>query len=302
MPYQRFRYLAVTRRDQQSWLYVAGAGYDFGVPNDDNNSCWLDHPTPFYYRWSEGRRIDCLYAVHFNVRETIEFESEHAGQAIAKPGSLIFLFPGQWHRQRGFLGHAVNQYWVWFGGEYGQHLIEKCGVTPSKPVLMVGPSVALQVSYQSLVNRLESESLGYRELAAANVVEILGVAATLAQEQRRQQEAEPSKTLIHDAEEVMKSRLDQPLNLSQLTHCLGLDYNYFRVVFRNQTGLSPYQYHLRLRLERAKELLRATPLSLKDIAWALGFCDEPSFSKVFTKHVGVRPGRWREKDKMTEPR
>ncbi len=63
--------------------------------------------------------------------------------------------------------------------------------------------------------------------------------------------------------------------------------------FRAETGLAPLQYMDWHRMERAKELLRMTPLTVKEVAAELGFADPFYFSRRFRRNTGLNPAAWR---------
>jgi AraC family transcriptional regulator len=58
-------------------------------------------------------------------------------------------------------------------------------------------------------------------------------------------------------------------------------------------GEPPHRYLVRLRIERAKELLVAQRTPITEVALAVGFGSSAHFSTVFRKHVGVAPTVWR---------
>jgi transcriptional regulator GlxA family with amidase domain len=66
-----------------------------------------------------------------------------------------------------------------------------------------------------------------------------------------------------------------------------------RHAFRQHTGLSPHQYQLQLRLNRAKSLLRGTGDSVKEIADQIGFDCPFHFSHLFKSKTGLSPSIWR---------
>ncbi len=67
----------------------------------------------------------------------------------------------------------------------------------------------------------------------------------------------------------------------------------FARAFRQTTGMPPHRWLLARRVDRAKELLAASPMRLADIALACGFADQSHFTKVFTRMAGTSPGAWR---------
>jgi AraC-like DNA-binding protein len=74
-----------------------------------------------------------------------------------------------------------------------------------------------------------------------------------------------------------------------------LSRSHFYQVFKDCTGVSPYQYHLQLRIRRATELLRGSALSVKQIAAILKFNSAYQFSKTFKKKTGVSPSQCRRR-------
>ncbi|MDL2217739.1 AraC family transcriptional regulator [Christensenellaceae bacterium OttesenSCG-928-M15] len=76
--------------------------------------------------------------------------------------------------------------------------------------------------------------------------------------------------------------------------------SYLHRVFKKQTGVSPLQYALNLRLKKAEELLHSTSLTLAEIANHCGFEDPGYFSRAFKKKMGLPPGAYREKGIKTD--
>ncbi len=68
-------------------------------------------------------------------------------------------------------------------------------------------------------------------------------------------------------------------------------------IFKKNFGLTPYEYHMRNRISKAVSLLGGTNLSVREIAYMLGFCDEHYFSAVFKSKTGKRPTDFRTSGK-----
>ena len=62
---------------------------------------------------------------------------------------------------------------------------------------------------------------------------------------------------------------------------------------KESTGISPYQYSLRCRIDRAKEFLRSPQFTVRQVAEATGFADQSHFTKVCHRVVGVTPLQFR---------
>ena len=74
---------------------------------------------------------------------------------------------------------------------------------------------------------------------------------------------------------------------------MGISYSNFRKLFKEFTGIAPAMYQQELRLQRAKELLSATNLSIKEIAYRLNFESPDYFSSKFKSKTGRKPTDFR---------
>ena len=91
----------------------------------------------------------------------------------------------------------------------------------------------------------------------------------------------------------MSANLSEEVSLSRLAAECGLSTRHFARAFRLSTGMPPHRWLVRLRVERAKELLQTRALSLVDVALFSGFADQSHFTRVFKAVIGVAPGVWR---------
>ena len=72
-----------------------------------------------------------------------------------------------------------------------------------------------------------------------------------------------------------------------------LNNNYFSKLFSSQVGLTPQQFLLKIRMERAKELLRYTDLTVGEVAEKVGFADALYFSRAFRRYAACSPSEFR---------
>lgn len=98
---------------------------------------------------------------------------------------------------------------------------------------------------------------------------------------------------VRRAKEVLSANLDGRIPLKEVALECGLSSSYFSRAFRRSMGSSPHKWLLMLRVETAKQKLRDSRLSLRDVALACGFADQSHLTQVFTRIVGASPGAWR---------
>jgi transcriptional regulator GlxA family with amidase domain len=91
----------------------------------------------------------------------------------------------------------------------------------------------------------------------------------------------------------MKNRLAEPLRLAELANHSGLSVPHYTVLFRRQTGFSPIDWFIRLRVQWACELLDTCQLSVGEIARQTGFSDLRYFTRRFRRVMGLPPRKYR---------
>jgi AraC-like DNA-binding protein len=92
--------------------------------------------------------------------------------------------------------------------------------------------------------------------------------------------------------DYIEENLANDVSLSELAAIVDLSRAHFSRQFKTSTGLPPHRYQLALRIERAKNLLLQSNLSLKEVALSCGFFDQGHLSKSFRRLVGLSPGAW----------
>lgn len=98
---------------------------------------------------------------------------------------------------------------------------------------------------------------------------------------------------LRRAKEMLVSRLDEPISLAELARACKLSPGHFARAFRQTAGQPPHRWLMERRIEKAKQLLVDTTLSLAQIAQNCGFADQSHFTRVFAQLVQSSPGQWR---------
>ena len=93
--------------------------------------------------------------------------------------------------------------------------------------------------------------------------------------------------------ELLRADIEANVRLADLAQACELSVSHFARSFKASFGVTCHRWLIERRIERARELLSATRLSLAEIAIESGFADQASFTRTFHRVVGVSPGRWR---------
>jgi transcriptional regulator GlxA family with amidase domain len=97
----------------------------------------------------------------------------------------------------------------------------------------------------------------------------------------------------------LEANLSQPLDLNTLARYALISPYYLNRAFSAQVGIPPHRYLIRLRIQRASELLVHTPLTVTQICHRVGFGSLSHFITTFRRYAGMSPSRYRRV--MTQP-
>jgi AraC family transcriptional regulator len=102
----------------------------------------------------------------------------------------------------------------------------------------------------------------------------------------------PSRVLRR-ATEFMVSNMARGIQLEDVARAAGLSSFHFAHMFKHTTGMGPHRYLTMARVERLKELLRATETTLNELALSVGFADQSHMTRVFKRFTGATPNAYR---------
>jgi AraC family transcriptional regulator len=95
--------------------------------------------------------------------------------------------------------------------------------------------------------------------------------------------------------EYINAHIDQDIKLADLAKLAGISQFHFGRLFKQSMGISPHQYLLQQRVERAKQLLKSSEFAIADIALLCGFNSQSHLGKYFREVTGMTPSNYRKK-------
>ncbi len=106
--------------------------------------------------------------------------------------------------------------------------------------------------------------------------------------------ADSRRQLIETAKQLLSDSCLSGVSFPEIAASLGLGYENFRKLFKEETGISPLQYLLDIRFHYAQRLL-TEGCSVKETAAAVGYADPYIFSKQFKKYIGHAPSYYKSR-------
>lgn len=99
---------------------------------------------------------------------------------------------------------------------------------------------------------------------------------------------------IQEVKKYIADHLHEEISVQKLAGFMHMSASHFSRIFKQQTGFTPYDYVLVSRLNKAKEYLQKTKLTVSEIAYEIGFNSESNFIYFFTSHNGISPSKFRK--------
>jgi AraC-like DNA-binding protein len=292
MIYNEFKYLTLSEDDILWGLYLKVAGSAIVPANSDYPSA--GHPSEYFFSWDEGRILN-EYQINF-IAEGAGILENKFGIFPLKQGSIFFTFPGVWHRYKPAVKTGWTENYIGFDGKLARKLVANPRFNPKEPVFNFGVKEEFLDTFLKIFDLVRKEQPGYQQIASGMVIKLLGYIISF--EKQKGFSGKPISRVIESIRFEMKQNMEKELDLNELAKQHHVSYSFFRKMFKKYTGVSPGQYHLQLRITRAKELLISTNKSVKEISYELGFQSIYYFSNMFKKKEGCTPTHFRNKNSL----
>ncbi len=183
-------------------------------------------------------------------------------------------------------------YWVHFSGNGIAALLENLGFGTGN-VFHVGKSDEFCELFRNMIGELQIKRENYEQHVNRNMLHLLtgfSLRSSDVQSEIPDRRYGDIKSVI---EHINNHYWDDLDNESYAEMCNMSKYHFMRI-FKEYVGVSPHAYKIKVRIRRARELLKRTDLSVSAIACKLGYADVACFGKQFKKVMGTSPLEYRK--------
>jgi AraC-like DNA-binding protein len=203
-------------------------------------------------------------------------------------GELLFLPPRAAHVYESAADAPWTIFWIHFrGSRAGDHLTN-LGVSRARPLVTVDDTTVLVEAFEDTFRHVRH---GFGEAAMTGLstafVRLLGLVKVHQRSAGWRSRAAENRLLA--VLTMMREDLARPWTLELLAGEAKLSIPHFSALCRRQTGMPPLSLLIRLRLQRAMDLLQRGNHNVAEAARAVGYEDPFYFSRLFRKHIGVPP-------------
>jgi AraC-like DNA-binding protein len=189
--------------------------------------------------------------------------------------------------------------WIAFQGEGAQRLVESAGFAADRLTVHTARHGNVRLWFER-VRRTFAQASGGTNLRAGAYLQLL--LAEYADAWRAADLVAPSggtgdpvgDRLVRQAIHYLSAQYAEPISIELMSESLGYNRAYLSRLFKKRTGVSPVTFLVRLRLDRARRLLRErAELTVEQVAFSVGFADALYFSKQFKRAYGESPTEYR---------
>lgn len=180
---------------------------------------------------------------------------------------------------------------VHFTGAQSRELYEEIERTVGNLITMTDPNVLHEAIGEMLSAMNNQHHLDAGEASAL----IHGMLMKLLSQSGHTGACESGNPVVDRAIAYIQSHLAERLSVESIAASAGYSPGYFSHMFAVETGLSPYQFVVKSRVEQAQKLLKTTRLSVQEIAFQCGFNSAANFCYTFRKMTGITTMDYRKR-------
>jgi AraC-like DNA-binding protein len=214
-------------------------------------------------------------------------------------GDSFFIFPGELIRYTADEHEPWIYRWVGFRGTRAAELLNQLGISQfhcaAKPSNHRRAGVYLARIERALMSNEPGAGLRAEGLMRMLLSEYAGDKPWGTEQQNRKR---PIEQQIERSIRWLSLQYAQPVSIEQMAQALGYNRTHLSRMFKRYTGMSPMNYLLKIRMEKAKLLLKEN-LTIEQVASSVGFSDPLYFSKQFKKWCGQSPSEYRNNEHET---
>ena len=209
-----------------------------------------------------------------------------------RAGQAFIIRPGAQALYRADRDDPWTYRWVGFHGPLCSKIVRNMGFSENEDVITLTDTERFAEYIDAM---LDNKELNYSNHLRRNACLNLLLADIIDQAKVPEQYNKQSEEIYVDmAVEMIMANFSRNVSVAWIASEIGINRSYLSIIFKKRTGMSPQQYLISCRLERAAALLLETDMSIRAISASVGYSDPLTFSKAFKQNFGASPSIYRD--------
>lgn len=231
-------------------------------------------PGHFFGPW-----IRNFYIIHYIQRGKGYFIREGEEYSLSK-GDLFLIRPSELCKYYSDNRDPWTYVWIGFSGTKAEEFLDTTGFHGNQCVFH-----APRAEYIfSEIQNVKGQDISLEFFLCSKIYELFAVLCT----------AKPENEYVEKAVNYICSNYSSPVSIEEIAGLLSIDRRHLGRLFTVQTGITPKEYLINVRLRNAADLLRSSDYPIMEIAQLVGYDDCGSFLKIFKKKYGMTPSQFRK--------
>lgn len=254
------------------------------------STCGIQNCFPNHF-FGPGRRED--FIIHFICSGKGYYQAGDKAYELGT-GDFFVIFPDTEVYYKADSDCPWDYLWIGFQGIKAATYLKQAGIDPEHLVGRFQDSSFILTCIQQMV--LARHLTYHNELKRqAALLQILASLIEFHHESLSDDEQldYPYRVYLQQAIDYMNDHIKENVRISHVASHIGIDRSYLSGIFKSTLEISPQEYLVTLRMNRAADLLTTTNEKISVIALEVGYNDPLTFTKMFKRYKGMSPSEWR---------
>ncbi len=234
------------------------------------------------------------FLLHFIKKGKGEFRTESGSYSLTG-GQGFMISPDKISSYKADDEDPWVYFWIGFGGVDAEHYMRDIGISAENPVFSFEKWDIIENIFNNL-RSLDKNLLSHRLKMMGNLFMLIAeMAENVSQlDIKRKVIFNSKEEYVKNAVGYIEKNFSGKLSISEVVKYVGLNRSYFGVIFKEIMGISPIDYLVNYRIDRAKKYLSDDSMSVGDVARSVGYDDTLAFSKIFKRKVKMSPREYQK--------
>lgn len=273
--------------------YFEDTSVHYFVPQPAGREMLLYYPVSVGYfeckpSYQVQRNVFSSYLLIVMLTGALSFQTRRS-RGVARPGSVLLLDCNEPHFYAA-LGKCSFTF-VHFSGAQSRELFEEIQRKGGSLIRVPDPSAMHEAIGEMLSGMRENRRINEAHTSSM----IYSMLMTLLEKSGASGAGGSGNPVVDRAIAYIQQHLTEKLSVEEIAASAGYSASYFSHIFAEETGMSPYQFVVRSRVEQAQQLLKTTRLTVQEIAFRCGFNSVANFCYTFRRTSGISPHEYRKR-------
>ncbi len=232
------------------------------------------------------------FLIHFVDSGCGKFALGNISYSVQKKQGFI-IYPDEITYYEADAENPWTYRWIGFNGGKIDEVMKNMGFDPENPIFSFDDEFVSDIFEK--IKKLDETTIQGQLMMNGYLYMLFSSMKPL--EAVKTQQKNPystSKEYVGSAIEFIKKNYAHRISVNEISDYIGLNRSYFGSIFKKHTQMTPQEFIIDFRFQKAIALFENEKLNISDIARSVGYDDAMLFSKVFKKKYGISPKKYRE--------